>query len=193
MPEDTPAKKDQRGSFLPEHQCGAKLRKKNTTCKRVAMMNGRCRIHGGLSPKGAASPHTITGKYSKYLPQSLGKSYEASLKDPDLLKLHNDIALVDARVIDLLTQLKDGQENNDALAKLDIAGSKELWLEIGAFTDQRRKLVESERKRAIETQQVITTERLMALLEMITTIIVKHVRDKTALQRISEDIGELVH
>ncbi len=33
--------------------CGAKLRNKNTHCQKHGMTNGRCRLHGGLSPKGA--------------------------------------------------------------------------------------------------------------------------------------------
>ena len=33
--------------------CGAKLRKKSTFCQKYGMANGRCRLHGGLSPKGA--------------------------------------------------------------------------------------------------------------------------------------------
>ena len=32
--------------------CGAKLRKKSTFCQKHGMANGRCRLHGGLSPKG---------------------------------------------------------------------------------------------------------------------------------------------
>ena len=32
--------------------CGAKLRNKNTYCQKHGMLNGRCRLHGGLSPKG---------------------------------------------------------------------------------------------------------------------------------------------
>lgn len=33
--------------------CGAKLRSKDENCKRHGMANGRCRLHGGLSPKGS--------------------------------------------------------------------------------------------------------------------------------------------
>ena len=32
--------------------CGAKLRYKSTFCQKHGMANGRCRLHGGLSPKG---------------------------------------------------------------------------------------------------------------------------------------------
>ena len=33
--------------------CGAKLRNKETYCQKHGMANGRCRLHGGLSPKGS--------------------------------------------------------------------------------------------------------------------------------------------
>ena len=32
--------------------CGAKLRNKDSYCQKHGMANGRCRLHGGLSPKG---------------------------------------------------------------------------------------------------------------------------------------------
>jgi hypothetical protein len=31
--------------------CGAKLRGKDAHCQKHGMLNGRCRLHGGLSPK----------------------------------------------------------------------------------------------------------------------------------------------
>ena len=33
--------------------CNAKLRNKNAYCQKHGMANGRCRLHGGLSPKGS--------------------------------------------------------------------------------------------------------------------------------------------
>ena len=33
--------------------CGAKLRNKSVFCQKHGMANGRCRLHGGLSHKGA--------------------------------------------------------------------------------------------------------------------------------------------
>ena len=31
--------------------CGAKLRGRDARCQKHGMLNGRCRLHGGLSPK----------------------------------------------------------------------------------------------------------------------------------------------
>ena len=33
--------------------CGAKLRGRDAHCKKHGMLNGRCRLHGGLSLKGS--------------------------------------------------------------------------------------------------------------------------------------------
>jgi len=33
--------------------CGAKLRNKDAHCQKHGMLNGKCRLHGGLSPKGS--------------------------------------------------------------------------------------------------------------------------------------------
>ena len=33
--------------------CGSKLRGRDAYCQKHVMFNGRCRLHGGLSPKGS--------------------------------------------------------------------------------------------------------------------------------------------
>jgi hypothetical protein len=45
--------------------CGAKKRKSGEPCRAAAMANGRCRVHGGTSLKGVASPSFKNGKRSK--------------------------------------------------------------------------------------------------------------------------------
>lgn len=41
--------------------CGAKLRNKEAYCRNKAiLMNGRCRNHGGITPKGIVSHRHIT-------------------------------------------------------------------------------------------------------------------------------------
>jgi hypothetical protein len=44
-------------------ECGAKSRTNNhQPCRRIAMTNGRCRLHGGLTPKHNLGPKTEKGK-----------------------------------------------------------------------------------------------------------------------------------
>ena len=47
--------------------------------------NGRCRMHGGGSAKGAASGTFQTGRYSRYMPPpGLYQKYRRGLEDPKL-------------------------------------------------------------------------------------------------------------
>lgn len=87
-------------------QCGAKTRT-GEPCKAKAMDNGRCRMHGGATPSGIASPHYKTGGRSKYLPARLAARYNDARNDPDLLTLHNDVATVDTRLSELLERVSD--------------------------------------------------------------------------------------
>ena len=66
------------------------------------------------------------------------------------------------------------------------------WEEIGRLLDQRRRLVESERKRQVEMHQMITAERAMILLAAVVQVIKEHVRDRDVLAAISTDIRALV-
>ena len=52
---------------LGRRLCGAKCRGKDKTGRQPALQNGRCRLHGGLTPGGMASPHYKHGMRSKYL------------------------------------------------------------------------------------------------------------------------------
>lgn len=63
--------------------CGAKNKKRDGTCKNSPMENGRCRMHGGLSLRGAASKTFVHGRRSKYLAH-LG-DYESTHADPEAL------------------------------------------------------------------------------------------------------------
>lgn len=91
----------------PYRRCGAK-RRNGQPCKAAAMPNGRCRCHGGLTPCGIASPHFKHGHRSKYLrdiPPALKAGYKAALKDETLHSLDDDLALLQARMSQLLRDL----------------------------------------------------------------------------------------
>jgi hypothetical protein len=88
--------------------CGANL-KKGGQCKGKAMQNGRCRLHGGLTPSGVASPHFQTGRYSKYLPERMLERYQEAQTDAELVELREEISLTDARLADLLKKVDTGE------------------------------------------------------------------------------------
>lgn len=192
-------------------------------CKANAITGKRvCRVHGGATPSGLASPHYKTGRYSKHLPTRLQARYEAAASDSELLALRDDIALTDARLSDLLARVDTGESGalwarlqelrleviackraGDSVgqakalnALLDTIGQGHAdyraWAEVGAVLDQRRRLVESERKRLVEMQQTLTVEKAMLLIGAIGGIIKAHVQDRHVLAAISNDIQSLV-
>jgi hypothetical protein len=202
--------------------CGAKTRA-GGTCKQPALPNGRCRFHGGHSLAGIASPNFKTGKYSKYLPARLAERYHEARSDPELLALRDEISLVDARLEDLIRRVDTGesgeawgiaagafaalrkaitdQNTADMLLALDTLGKVinrgmsdyAAWGEIGSQLEQRRRLVESERKRLVDMAQVITSERAMLLIGAITDVIRRNVHDRAELNAINQELSSLLN
>jgi hypothetical protein len=58
----------QLGPDWPGQRCGARGKRTGLPCRNPAMPNGRCRLHGGLSPgapKGRANGNYRTGEYTQ--------------------------------------------------------------------------------------------------------------------------------
>ena len=93
--------------------------------------NGRCKKHGGLSPKGAASGTWKNGSRSKYakMPQQLRARYEAGLQDPELTHHRGQIAMIDAALDDFFGEYESGASPElwkavkAEVGKLDVANS----------------------------------------------------------------------
>jgi len=182
----------------------------------------KCRIHGGASLAGVASATFKTGRYSKHIPTRLAARYGEALADPKLLELRDEIALVGTRQSELLERLdaglslqhwkdaqtahsemlaairaKDSVTMQTALVALGDAlnvgmGDYAVWQEIIEMTEQRRRLVDSEHKRLVAMQQMITAEQAMVLLARVTDAIRKHVSDPTAVAAISAQLRTIV-
>jgi len=103
------------GAKPGKKRCGAKLRNKpGKRCRNDKLMpNGRCRLHGGLTPEGMASPNWKHGRDSKHrwqgsLPaDTLGKRFDAALADPTLASLRQALALNDALITSFTANLKN--------------------------------------------------------------------------------------
>ena len=202
-------------------KCGAKT-KSGKPCVKDPMQNGRCYWHGGPTPKGIASPNFKHGRYSKSIPERLSERYQESIKDPEILALREEVALTDARLTDLLSRVDTGESGvlwktaqsvffdfRSANAsgdqdKMTVALTElnrilnlgvddyKAWDEVGKTLEQRRKLVESERKRLVDMEQMITVERTMVLLSAVISVIRDNVTDRKTLRKISTDIGRLI-
>jgi hypothetical protein len=200
-------------------QCQAKAKSTGIQCNRSAVSGKRvCTVHGGLTPSGIASPNFKTGKYSKFLPDKLSARYEEALEDTELLTLKSEVALIDSRLTDILENIQSDDTRslwidlqsaweryrnapNDERRNTELYNIEDLiekgskvyhqWNEIYVVLEQRRKLVESERKRYLEMNQVVTADRLMVLISALLGIIKEHVSDTRTLQAISTDFRRL--
>jgi predicted nucleic acid-binding Zn-ribbon protein len=192
-------------------------------CRRPVSAEGqRCRVHGGASPAGIASPHFKHGRRGKYLPTRLLERYEEAVGDSELLALRDEIALIDVRINELLERIDTGEsaalwaqlgakfeKMQQAYASQDDSGfaravkglgaiieqggrADQVWDDIGNVIEQRRKLVESERKRLVDMQQMLTAEQAMTLLAAVVDVVRRNVTDRDALAAISADVKRIV-
>lgn len=65
------------------------------------------------------------------------------------------------------------------------------WDEVNKMIGQRTKLVEAERKRQVELQQMIPVEQAMVLLAQITNIVQRHVTDRAVRAAIADEFVRL--
>jgi len=144
-------------------------------------MHGKkvCRPHGGLTPLGPAHGAFKHGRYSKFLPARFLARYEEALADEGLVELRDEIAILDLRLTVLVQ-------------KIGTSKSREVFEELVDLFEQRRKLAESERKRLVEMQQLMTLEQGNALLAAVLDSCRRHVTDRKALGAIGADLARLV-
>lgn len=201
--------------------CGAMTRK-GTPCERAPMPNGRCYKHGGATPSGAASPQFKTGRYSRVLPTRLLERYQEAVADPKRLEMEEEIGLLDARLADLLKRVDTGESGalwlklretwqtyraalgvGDAEAQAACIGDIDsvlnragndyaAWGEVRKVIQERRGLVESERKRQIEMRQLVSLDQFMVLVTAIGEAVRAHISDPTILAAIDANVRQLL-
>jgi hypothetical protein len=63
-------------------------------------------MHGGTQPRGIASPNFKHGRYCKdRIPGAIREGYERAIADPDRLAVYEEVAILHARVQQLLNRL----------------------------------------------------------------------------------------
>src|SRR5829696_6743343 len=115
--------------------CGAKTRR-GAPCQNPAMKNGRCRMHGGATPRGTDLPQFKTGRYSKSIPDGLAGRYKEALSDEERHDLRDEIALSEAKVHDLLSKIDRGE-------------SDELWIRLRTLEGQLQRTRSDDARRAL--------------------------------------------
>ena len=180
-------------------------------------------MHGGKTPRGPSSVHYKDGRHSRFLPARMFAAYRAAGIDPELMSLRQDLALIDARIIDVLKRVdtgeagviwqaaqaamvrfdrawvrKDGEAMEAALAeakRLITQGASDwaAWQEVGSLIEQRRKLVESEQRRLTLTHEMLSRDQAMALVGQVVDILQRHVTDRDILNAVALDMQALGH
>ena len=102
-------------AFSDAPQCNAKAKRTGQRCRRVAVTGStKCPLHGGKTPRGVASPHYKTGRYSKYVnPNISGKIND--LDQYDILDLADELQTQRALIAEYLNRFQNGyplQEQN---------------------------------------------------------------------------------
>jgi hypothetical protein len=205
-------------------QCKAFSRRNQQQCRNHAMKGLQvCRMHGGKTPRGPASANYKDGRHSRFLPSRMFAAYRAAGLNPELMSLRQDLALIDARMIDVLKRVDTGEagsvwiELQAAWARLgreqargnvetyklvydDVGrlvtkgvGDTAAWREIGELIDQRRKLVESEQRRLTLAHEMISRDQAMALLGQVVDILRRRIPDRDILNAIALDVQALGH
>lgn len=202
------------------HECGAKTRS-GGKCHKHPGNNGRCRLHGGASLVGVASPRFKHGRYSKYMPASLAERYE-KLSESALFKQHREgLALVQARISQLLEQIGEGGVADQALLinQLELLESSIIrgqidqslqivreckeyvnasdtdtkqWHEISRLIEQSRKLVDSDAKQRFAFDQVLTVDETVVFVSRVATLVKHYVTDEDAVRRIANELREFL-
>ena len=191
--------------------CGAQLRGKPGRFCRVTqvMPNGRCRLHGGATPRGIGSANLKDGRYSKDLPAKLLKTYNRARNDVELLNLGDDIALGQARISELLgklsqqntlleaiqqvsRQVQKGETPEKTIAKIQslteelrlLDGS--IWAELREQQEKKRKLVEAERRQLKDGALLVDIRQVILMITRFEQIVLETVTissEKAAIGR----------
>jgi hypothetical protein len=205
-------------------QCHAKSKRSQSQCRNPAMKGLKVsRIHGGKTPRGPASVHYKDGRRSRFLPSRMFQEYASALHDPELISMRRDIALMDARIIDVLQRVDTGEagslwrqaqaafakfrqeqdKNNVDGMTLALMQAERLitqwaadyaaWHEVGDLIEQRRKLCESEQRRVTMAHETLNQEQALALMGQVVAVVKRHVPDPQILTAIALEMQALGH
>lgn len=200
--------------------CDAKTRSGERCKNRPVKGRDVCRMHGGKTPRGTASPHFRHGRYSKDLPSHLMERFEQALSDPDLVDLRRELALTDAEMSACLREMEKTPARevwmhlHEAAAIFrrarsagdldEMTSSLELilgvieqgieaekhWMKIDRLIERRRRLVESETRRELASSQELTYDSVTTLFAALTQAVRDSVPPKLA-EEIRKKFDEL--
>ena len=144
-----------------------------------------CRSHGagGKATGGRPIEH---GRYSKVLPTGLLARFEESLRDPALLSVRKEIALLDLAIEGFLKGLDVDEDGYLAIP------DQKTQFRFQSLIATRRLLVASEWKAMKDAQQVMTIQQLNIVVARLLDILKKSIKDPKTLALVMGDIRMLV-
>jgi hypothetical protein len=104
------------------------------------------------------------------------------LEDPELLSVRSEVALLDARLGELAATLPDEP------AELDSS----TWHDLLALIEQRRKLVDTERRREEVLQSNMTSNQAIAFVSCLMQAVVECVADRRERQQLAQRVEHLL-
>ena len=204
----------------PECGWSRKCTQKAVTDSEVCWIHGAGSIRKRGKPGGRPSKEGNIRR--RFLPKRMLETFDEAINDPTLLKLDRDLAVTEGLIVDDIKRLDKGEsgwmwaklkqtwkEFKSAEAKADIQEMKLKLAEVGNLIiigsneaslrsellkklDQRRKMVESERRRLVEMQQMVERRQLMEFVRAVALLIESHVGDQASRVAIGYGIKELL-
>src|SRR4051812_48697404 len=202
-------------------RCGARTRTGRACAQPGMQPSGRCRLHGGRTPRGFANANTRTGRYSRDLPTRVLTRYEAALADPELLSVREDVALLQGAITDVMAELKEAETSPDLDAILgsverisrdwqswdwtrmnaELTGWREMIVgrrsqraalaEIRELIREKAVLVQQENKLLADRQQMITVEQYLVGMRALGAAVRRLVDDPVTLRAIDGEFRRL--
>lgn len=158
--------------------CGANRTKREGWCHLRAgwgtdhVGSGRCRFHGGLTPRGPASPHFKHGRYSKYMKESLAEIMDQLREEVDLESIDEEILTATALFVWYMQLSGDDW----------IKHAKDLLTAIVSFKEKRHRMLYGEKV-------AISYAEAEAFVFTVINVIDKEVADPALKERIYRGIG----
>lgn len=204
--------------FCRKHQTDVKKSQNLATQKALASV--------GLlkQTKQTKDPTAKAGyRYSGALPKNSVPRYEGAVKDPNLLGLRDEVALLQMRIYELQEEIQRNESRaawfkayehfqlfEEALKAQDSVQMSEnltilrrtlkhgvdkrhAWDEVRQTISLLKAVGESERKRMLELQQYMTIESALTMVSALVTEIRKHITAQDVLEAISSGISDLLN
>jgi hypothetical protein len=176
----------------PYKRCGAKKRN-GEPCKGAAMANGRCRLHGGLTPSGLASPHYKHGRRSKLyrsLPRTIRQALDSE-GDEQLVSIKRELQIQIGLLDEALEELAQAYKaKNKKEINKDQHKVRRLILE-------RVSVVMQEHKRRLDLNNYIRVEQLIVALtgtfDMFREVAQELINDPAVVTQLTSEVAKRIY